>query len=133
MDLLAKERAGALPEQLPRHVLAVDERTAAGTPDGWGVAFSASIMVGEHWLPFIRGGWAEDGGSLYEAALAVGFRYQPKGGSNMLGVGLHLSRPNESTFGSDLDDQFTGEIFYKLQVTENFALTPSVQVLGNSD
>ncbi|MFC1577891.1 carbohydrate porin [Thermodesulfobacteriota bacterium] len=109
----------------------VDERTAAGTPDGWGVAFSASIMVGEHWLPFIRGGWAEDGGSLYEAALAVGFGYQPKGGSNMLGVGLHLSRPNESTFGSDLDDQFTGEIFYKLQVTENFALTPSVQVLGN--
>jgi len=109
----------------------IDERTEAGTPDGWGVAFSASGTVGEAWIPFIRGGWAEDGGSLYQAALAVGFGYQPKGVSNMLGVGLHLSRPNESTFGADLEDQFTGEIFYKLQVSNNFEVTPSVQVLGN--
>ena len=49
----------------------IDERSEAGTSDGWGVAFSASGTVGEDWTPFIRGGWAEDGGSLYQAALAV--------------------------------------------------------------
>ena len=98
-------------------------------PDGWGVAFSASGVVEEHWMPFIRGGWAEDGGSLYEAALAVGVGYQRKGSNDLLGVGLHWSRPNENTFGSNLDDQFTGEIFYRLQVVDKFALTPSIQLL----
>jgi porin len=68
---------------------------------------------------------------VYEAALAVGFGYQPKGRQDLLEVGLHWSRPNESTFGLDLDDQFTGEVFYRLQVVDKFALTPSVQILGN--
>jgi porin len=109
----------------------IDERESAGTPDGWGVAFSASGVVGENWLPFIRGGWAKYGGSLQEAALSVGFGYQPKGRQDLLGVGLNWSRPNESTFGRDLDDQFTGEVFYSLQVVDKFVLTPSVQILGN--
>lgn len=34
----------------------IDERSEAGTSDGWGVAFSASGTVGEDWTPFIRGG-----------------------------------------------------------------------------
>ena len=109
----------------------IDERTAAGTPDGWGVAFSASMTFGENWLTFLRGGWAKDGGSLYEGALSAGFGYQPKGRNDMLGVGLNVSRPNSDTFGTDLDDQFTGEIFYRLQIADKFAVTPSVQLLGN--
>ncbi len=109
----------------------IDERAVAGTPDGWGIAFSASGIVGERWLPFVRGGWSKDGGSLYESALAVGFGYKPKDRHDVLGVGLHWSRPNESTFLPGLDDQFTGEVFYKLQVVDKLAVTASVQVLGS--
>lgn len=109
----------------------IDERVEAGTPSGWGVAFTASAIMGENWMPFIRGGCSKDGGSLYEAALAAGFGYRPKGSQDTLGVGLHLSRPNENTFGPGLDSQFTGEFFYELQVSENFAVTPSIQILGN--
>ncbi|WP_163340742.1 carbohydrate porin [Desulfopila sp. IMCC35008] len=107
----------------------IDEHESAETLDGWGVVFSASGVVGDQWMPFIRGGWAEDGGSFYEAALALGFGYQPKDSNDLLGVGLHWSRPNESTLGTNLEDQFTGEVFYRLQVIDKFALTPSIQLL----
>ena len=37
--------------------------------------------------------------------------------------------PNEDSFGPDLDDQYTFEVYYRLQVTEQFALTPDIQYL----
>ncbi len=109
----------------------VDERSEAGMPKGWGIAFSASSSVNEIWIPFFRGGWSEDGGSLYEASLSFGFGYQPKRSHDQIGVGLNISRPNPSTFGPGLNDQFTSEIFYRLQVSQNFVVTPSIQLLGN--
>ena len=30
---------------------------------GWGIAFSATYFVDNTWMPFLRGGYAEDGGS----------------------------------------------------------------------
>jgi len=49
-----------------------------------------------------------------------------------LAVGPTWGRPNGDTYGdNDLDDQFTGEIFYRFQATQNLQLTPSVQLLGN--
>jgi porin len=107
----------------------VDERDDAGTPSGWGVNVSASAWIDERWLPFVRGGWAEDGGSLLEASVSAGFGYQRERGGDVLGVGLNWGRPNRDTFGTDLGDQYTAEVFYRWQVTQNVQLTPSVQVL----
>lgn len=109
----------------------IDERPSAGTPEGWGVAFSASKTFGEQWLTFLRGGWAEDGGSWYEGSLSAGFGYQPEDSHDQLGVALNIARPNPSTYGDGLDDQLTGEIFYNLQVADKFTVIPSVQLLGN--
>ena len=109
----------------------VDERTETGTPDGWGVAFSATGIIGNDWLPFLRGGWSNDGDSWYEASLSAGFGFQPKDSHDVLGVGLNLSRPNESAYGPNLDDQFTTEVFYALQLSDKFVVIPSIQFLGN--
>jgi porin len=110
----------------------LDEREQAGTPDGWGVNVSGSTWIDEMWLPFIRAGWAEDGGSLLEASVSAGFGYQRERGGDVLGVGLNWGRPNRDTFGADLDDQYTGEVFYRWQLAQNVQLTPSVQVLIDS-
>ena len=38
---------------------------------------------------------------------------------------------NETTFGLGFEDQYTAEVFYRLQVTENLAVTPDVQYIRN--
>ncbi|MCR9086862.1 MAG: carbohydrate porin [Rhodobacteraceae bacterium] len=109
----------------------IDEREEAGTPEGQGVAFSFSQLVGQHWFPFLRGGWSDGGGSLYEAAASVGFGYTKDPSRSILGVGVNWSRPNEETFGVDLDEQVTIEAFQKWQLTEGIELTPSIQLIQN--
>lgn len=109
----------------------VDERKDAGVPEGHGVSFSLSASVGEGWLPFLRGGWGQGGGSIYEASLSAGFGYSQAPGKGMLGVGVNWSRPNKDTFGPNLDDQFTAEIFQQIQMTKNFEVTPSIQYIHN--
>ena len=49
----------------------------------------------------------------------------------MVGVGLNWGRPNHDTFGADLKDQFTGEMFYRWQIAQNLQVTPSVQLPAN--
>ena len=83
----------------------IDEREEAGTPDGWGINISLTHHIGDHWLPFLRGGWAEDGGSFYQASVSTGFGYTTVPGRDLLGVGLNWSRPNRDTFGAKLNDQ----------------------------
>ena len=109
----------------------VDERNRAGTPDGWGISASITKNTDNGFMPFLRGGWADDGGSLYEASVSAGFGYTPNPGQSMLGVGLNWNRPNRSTFGANLDDQYSLEIFQQLQLTEGIELTPSVQIIKN--
>jgi porin len=107
----------------------VDERSRAGTPDGWGISASITKSTDSGFMPFLRGGWADDGGSFYEASVSAGFGYTPNPGQSMLGVGLNWNRPNRSTFGTNLDDQYSLEIFQQLQITEGIELTPSVQII----
>ena len=106
-----------------------DERVEAAQPSGWGANVSWTTYLGERWMPFVRAGYAEDGGSLMQKSVSVGFGYQPNPGKNLLGVGLNWGEPNEDTWGPGLDDQYTAEFFYRWQVTKAFAITPDLQYL----
>jgi len=107
----------------------VDERDRAGTPSGWGLNLSATKVIGERWMPFLRAGWADEGGSLLDRSVSVGLSYQAFGGRDLLGLGMNWGRPNEDTFGPDLDDQWTLELFYRWQVLRELAVTPSLQLM----
>lgn len=109
----------------------IDDSKATGSPGGWGVLGSISTVIDGTWLVFLRGGWAHEGGGPYEASVSSGFGYMSKPGGNLLGVGVNWGRPNSATFPLDLNDQWTGEIFYRVQLAENFQITPSVQLLVN--
>lgn len=108
----------------------VDASENLGTKSGFGVIGSASWLVGNHFMPFLRGGWAKDGGSFYEASISAGFTYNIMG-PNTLGVGVNWNRPSESTFGQKLRDQYVSEIFYKVKLTHHTELTPSIQLVTN--
>ena len=48
---------------------------------------------------------------------------------DVLGVGFNWSRPAEDDFGPGLDDQYTAEIYYRLQVLKVLTVTPDVQLI----
>jgi porin len=108
-----------------------DKRVAAATPDGWGANISFSRSVNEHWMPFIRAGYAKDGGSLLEKSLTAGFAYQAVSGANQLGFAYNWGVPNESSWGPDLDNQHTLEVFYRIQLWKEIAITPDIQYIMN--
>jgi porin len=105
----------------------IDER-ANGTPDGWGLNASWQKWIDDKWLPFVRGGYTEDSGSLLENSIMVGVGYQPVPMRGMIGFGFNWGRPNEVSFG-DLDDQYTTELFWRYQLTKELAVTPSIQYI----
>jgi porin len=107
----------------------VDNSPQAGAIQGWGVNFSHIQYIGGKWMPFVRGGYADDGGSLLQKSISAGFLYQKTPAKNLLGFGLNWGEPNESTFAPGLDDQLTMEVFYRFQLTQQFALTPNLQYL----
>ncbi len=55
--------------------------------------------------------------------------YYLAGRKDLFGLGLNWSRPSETGVGPGLDDQYTMEAFYRLQLSQNFAITPDVQLL----
>ena len=109
----------------------VDDSVQAGAQEGWGAAFSHVRHLDEKWMPFIRGGYAKDGGSLLEKSLSVGVLRQQNPGADLFGVGLNWGQPNETTFDPGLDEQYTIEAFYRIPVTQQFAITPSVEYIKN--
>jgi porin len=108
-----------------------DEREEAAQPSGWGANLSWTTYLAGKWLPFVRAGWADDGGSLTQKSVSIGFGYQPKPGRNLLGFGLNWGQPNEDTWEPDLPDQYTAEIFYRWQISKAIAVTPDLQYIKN--
>jgi len=107
----------------------VDDSTAAGTPGGWGVAFHFITFINENLMPFVRAGYADDGGTLMEKSVSAGLAYQKIAGRDVLGIGFNWGEPNEDTFGPGLKDQITLEMYYRFQLAEQFALTPDIQYI----
>lgn len=107
----------------------VDDSVQAGTDRGWGVSFSHVRHVDERWMPFLRGGYADDGGSLLQKSISGGLLYQGESGGDLLGIGLNWGQPNKTTFGPGLDDQYTVEAFYRFQLTQQLAITPSIEYI----
>ena len=108
----------------------VDESVPAETLGGWGVAFNYSrSLEDDRFMPFIRGGYAHDGGTLLQKSLSLGFGYNTFGGRDQLGIAANLGQPNENSFGPGLEDQYVFEAYYRWQLSEQFALTPDIQYL----
>jgi porin len=97
-----------------------------GAPGGWGLNGSYQRWINDQWLPFVRGGYTQDSGSLLEASLSAGVGYQPVPMRGVIAAGLNWGKPNG--IGRD---QYTGELFWRYQLTRELALTPSLQYIRN--
>ena len=61
--------------------------------------------------------------------MSAGIGYQRDPSKNVTAIGVNWGQPNEDTYGQGLNSQWTVEAFQLLQMTEEFQVTPSVQLI----
>lgn len=105
----------------------VNEREKAQVPDGWGLAFSATWFINDQWMPFLRAGYSDGEAPLLNASISTGIGRYFAEHRDLLGFGVNWGKPS----ADGLDDQYTAELFYRLQLAQNLAITPDVQLIIN--
>ena len=107
-----------------------DDAGATKEPEGSGWAFSAAYFYKDKYLPFLRYGDSDGGGgALNEKLLSVGLGIYFGESGDAFGVGLSKSTPSVLTFAPGLDDQYTGELFYRYMLSKHLAITPDLQYI----
>lgn len=102
----------------------VDERTDAGVPESEGVTVGANWTFDEKWMPFFRAGWSDGEAPLMNGTVTLGGMRRVHR-RDLLGLGFNWGDPSDDV----LRDQYSTELFYRFQFSQNLALTPSVQWL----
>jgi len=105
----------------------VDERETKGIPESDGITLGGIWYSGKNWMPFARLGWSDGLASLMQKTITVGIAHLFNSRSDVIGLGVNWGDPGEDT----LREQYTTELFYKFQLSQNFAITPSAQWLIN--
>jgi len=95
---------------------------------GEGIAVSAHWFFKERFIPFARFGISNGKGenAFYTADIQIGHGYRFRN-YDMLGLSLSWNQPNIP----EAKDQYTSELFYRLNVTAHLELTPSIQFILN--
>jgi porin len=109
-----------------------DEQTeTTGEPEGSGWTLSYARFIDDKYMPFLRIGDSDGGGgALLEKMVTVGLGIYSSDTNHLFGIGISYGEASEDPiggFGSDLDPQYTAEVFYRFQLSQHFAITPDLQ------
>ena len=108
-----------------------DERTLAGVSKGSGWAVSAAYKLNDKLFPFVRFGSSDGGGGVAaESAISAGVEITQRFDQTWT-IGAGWARPSRETFGPGLGSETVLETSYKFQLSQNFSITPNVQVVFN--
>ena len=102
-----------------------DKREKAGVEESEGITIGANWTFDEKWMVFLKAGWSDGSAPLYNESATVGMIYYFASRSDLVGLGVNWGKPSDDS----LDDQVSGELFYRLQLAQNLAITPSVQLI----
>lgn len=108
-----------------------DERDDAGVDDGWGIASTLLQHFGR-FTPYVRYGYADvnaDGPTPAKHMVNVGLVTDRVFGQSNDRVGLGFSWADPAD--SDLDDQSAIDAYYRVQVTPEIQLGPTLEVVIN--
>ncbi|WP_197431062.1 carbohydrate porin [Aliiruegeria sabulilitoris] len=108
-----------------------DALSAKGTPASQGMTLSASRLLKDRYFVFGFGGISDGEATLFKADAAAGLGVaidtRHRAARDALGVGLAWGRPSNER----LREQYTGEVFWRFQLIDRVALTPSFQYVRN--
>ena len=69
---------GAFTDNVHLTLWHTDGSTKGMVSEGWGAVVSASRLIGGQWFPWIKIGYADDGGSLLDRSISIGLGYEPE-------------------------------------------------------
>jgi hypothetical protein len=102
-----------------------------GLSSASGVAWQAGYLFDDRWYPFTFGGVSDGDATVFKkdivAGLGVKMKTRNRASNDMFGVAIGWGDPSSDA----QQDQYTAEIFYRLQLLSSFAITPSVQIVRN--
>jgi len=106
----------------------VDERKEVGLDSAEGFTVGANWTTHDHrWMVFGRAGWSDGDAALVEESYTLGFMRKFRRNADRLGLAVNWGQPPQE----GLDAQTTGEFFYRVQLSENLAITPNLQLLSD--
>ena len=103
----------------------VDARDNITTEESYGVAVSANWLFDNGIMPIFRAGVSKGDSPIYNETVTFGLTYQIESRSDEFGIAVNWGKSPVET----LRNQITTEVFYKLQLAQNLAITPSIQLL----
>ncbi len=96
-----------------------------GVPESWGITTGANWTFDDTWMPFLRAGWSDGDAPLMNSSVTLGLLHYRARRSDLMGFAVNWGSPSDD----GLSDQYTTELFYRFQLAQNLAITPSVQLL----
>lgn len=111
------------------HVMAwhADERNEADIEESKGITIGANWTFDDTWMPFLKAGWSDGAAPLYNESVTVGMIYSLASRSDLFGVAVNWGNPSDQ----ELREQTTTEVFYRFQLAQNLAITPSLQFISD--
>ncbi|MDA8561615.1 carbohydrate porin [Gammaproteobacteria bacterium] len=106
----------------------MDARKNAGLPKSYGIAFSSNWLIFNKWLPFIRLGQSKGKAQLFNKSITTGIGYLFSQYSDVFGLGFNWGQPSSDSINTN---QYTTELFLRLQLTKEIAITPDIQWIVN--
>ncbi len=89
----------------------------------------ATYTLNKAWMAFGRLGWSDadavNDPQIYERSVTVGGLYLIPERSDLAGLAVNYGE----LAAEGLDSQTTAELFYRIQLGQNLAITPSIQLL----
>ncbi|MGI9240024.1 MAG: carbohydrate porin [Verrucomicrobiales bacterium] len=103
-----------------------DERDDLDKGFGHGLMFSAGWTFDE-WTTFLRAGISEGDAPSYNRIISAGVLRGFENSSDQLGIGANWGDPSDES----LLEQTSAETFYRFHLSQNLAITPSVQWIND--
>ena len=103
----------------------VDERDGITSEDSYGIGISANWLFDNGIMPIFRAGISKGASPIYNETVTLGLTYQIESRSDELGIAVNWGKLPSDQFRN----QITTELYYKLQLAQNLAITPSIQLL----
>lgn len=108
-----------------------DQRALAATSKGSGWLLSASYLINESVLPFVRYGNSDGGADVAATqSLSAGVDIKTSPTQNLT-MGIAWNELNDNTSEINRTSEWVVETSYKFQLSKNFSFTPDLQLMKN--
>ncbi len=105
----------------------IDAREDKGLPSSSGVVLSGNYTFENDLMAFGRLGWSDGNDPIAKRGATAGLIWRPGFYDDLFGIAATWAEP----VAAGLEDQTTFEAFYRLDISDNLALTADVQYLKN--